>query len=591
MKAGQSVCASGKIQINTKTLVSFISTLACIAWTVKKCFYTGVFSVLWTFLAKSITRKTNTTMDSVVQLFGVGKAPEGALVRAMVLLCILECFSKSVVYWVRPIFETKLMVEVESILFEKCIYLSFERFFENGPALNCAKIYRHSAAIKESASMLVFDLLGSAVGLYSSASYLCEIMEPAVFGRLLACLAGITCIEVVLFRRLKLLKEECVKIEEARAAEMTECFENFFISRVTNTNEHPRMGRLFVSDALLKHSTLTGFLKLQNQLLSCAVNSYILLSSKGARSAPISAIRELFNASRSLTSLIDSFFELESKRIEVEDLEDIELAESDGRRGLVRRGAGQISPGTPIPTEKLPAMLPIAPQEPPQRAFVRLTALEIFIQKMPILTDPHLEIFPNQKIALVGRNGSGKTTFLKFFLGFFRFNGCVEVENAPVVDIPETLLPAISYIPQNTYLSGTVYDELRENIPSDEEMVKTSKMFGAHEFIRALPEGYRTSASKLSESEKQIVKIIKSCSKQALLLLADEPMYCLSGEAQDRILDAILSSRNHSAKLVVVHHKNQIGKFDKVLYFENQTATVLSPAEYSECTKKRNGGI
>ncbi|ELA40997.1 uncharacterized protein VICG_01956 [Vittaforma corneae ATCC 50505] len=536
-------------------------------------------------------------MNDVVKLFGNRQIPDGALVKTMVLFCILECLSKSIIYWIRPIFETTLMIEIESILFKSCICLDFEKFFENGPALNCAKIYRHSAAIKESASMLVFDLLGSAVGLCSSASYLYGIMEPEILGRLLACLALATCIEVVLFRKLKLLKEECVKIDETRAEEMTECFENFFISKVTNTNEHARMSRLFTSDALLRYSILTGLLKLQNQLTTCAINSYILLCSNAARSVPISAIRELFNVSKSLRNLVDSFFELESMRIEVEDLEDISITASSGKHHLMPKDSGCIRA---MPqgrsdngvVEKSPVLLPIHLQPGiPSKAFVRLAGLTIFIQRIPILAVPHLEILCNQKIALVGKNGSGKTTFLKFFLGFFKFNGSVEVENAPVFNISERFLPIISYIPQNTYLNGTVYDELRENIQSDEEMIKISKIFGAHDFIKTIPTKYWTSVSKLSESERQMVKIIKNCSKKAMLLLADEPMYCLADEVQDKALDTILSSPNHSTKLIVIHHKSQINKFDKVLYFENQKILAFTPAEYFEYIKKKDNSL
>lgn len=542
-----------KISINTKTTSSFVLSLINLIWMNKKCFYIAIFHFIWTFLSKKIIRKSSMKMDAVLKIFGSKKQPKSSSLVKLVLYFIAECLSKSVVYWIKPIFEVSFINNIELLLFRKCLNLSFERFFNNGPALNNTKISRHSTSITKSAILLVFDVIGNVVGMYSSLDYLIRILELKMIFIIILCIILATFIEIKLFKNLEILKDMCIESNELKAKNMTECFENIFLLKITNTNEHDRLNSLFSSDAKLKYSILTSLLKWQNKVLCGLSNIYVVIYSKSIKNSPISMIRELYNLSDSFGCLLKGFFKLESKRIKTKDLELVVFEKTERLNKLEK---------TDMPLK------------------ITLIDLSIFVKGVTVLNMPFLELLGNQKIALVGDNGTGKTTFLKFLLGFYKYTGIVKVNNNIINDMENYLIPSISYLPQNNFLVGTIYEILRSNISSDEEMIKISKKFGAHEFIKTLPDGYRTSVNDLSESQRQIIKIIKSCSKKASILLADEPAYCISDEKQDKLLDIILSNPNQKSKLVIIHQMNQLYKFDLVFNFKNGGITIYKPLEY-----------
>jgi len=545
--------------MHAKNFASFICFLLYSISTSWASSLIAVLSIGWIFLLKLIMRRNNMLINGILAIFGGKGLPDNSLLAMSVAWCIFERVSTSVIYWTRPIFEANLTINMEHLLFRNRIYMDFGQFFRRTPAVNCARLQRHSKAIEKSAGLLVFDLIGSMVSLFTGMSYLSVTLETAMTLKIVVFFAAMSYLRIVLFNRLRSIKKECISIDEKRSEKLTECFENFIILSTTGTDESQRLKSLFGSLPKLKYSMLSDLLKMKSKILATLLCLYVVFESTVPPCGLIQVINELISASNSLNQLVSSFFKLEAHRIDLEDLENIDFADQEAQH---------------MSSEVL------APAEDEEPTLLRLDDVSIFAQDVLVLRNVTLDIKYDEKIALVGRNGSGKTTFLRFLLGFHRQIGSVQIRNVHVANIGKSMLPLVSYIPQNTYLNETVQDELRQSTISSRDVVRIAKQVGIHEAIKARRSGYDTHVTELSESEVQLVKIVKGCSKQAPLLLADEPLCSLSGESHDRILDVMLQSPIHATKLIIIHQKSQIDKFDKIFHFEDGTIKTLTVEEY-----------
>lgn len=552
--------------MNAKSKNSFLRLLFSVISPNWQSFLLAVTPIFWTFVLKLIAEKTNGALSAILKTFGQKNFPTTSELANATFWLILEPLTTSFIYWIRPIFEADVMVHVEDLLFVNCIHMDFEQFFKWSAARNSARIYRHSKAITKSASILVFDLLGSIVGLVTAISFLRKELEMKITVCVISSLVIVACVRIVLVAYLKSIRKECIKISEDRAKKLTECFENFLISSITEIYESSQLKKLFESVPKLKYSVISEFLKFQSKIGGVVLCLCVVYGSNDAHKSLIKVIRNVLNASKAMNTLISSYFKLESRRIDLEDLNDIDLNTLWSKHMGISR----------FPVRMEPNLMDGG------KTLVKLDDISIFIQNRIILKNLKLEIRPGEKIALIGRNGSGKTTFLRFFLGFYEFHGSVMIGDHHVIDVATNFLPIITYIPQNTYLNETVLDELFQESVRSEDVLTLAKHAGIDEAIGAHRKGYMTHTSELSESEKQLVKIVKNCACPAPILLADEPLCSLADGLQDRMIDMILGCTLHSAKLVVIHNLSLINKFDKVFKFENHSVTVSTPKEYLE---------
>ncbi|MGI4851396.1 MAG: type I secretion system permease/ATPase [Janthinobacterium lividum] len=110
-------------------------------------------------------------------------------------------------------------------------------------------------------------------------------------------------------------------------------------------------------------------------------------------------------------------------------------------------------------------------------------------QKVKALNNLNLTIKAKEKIGIVGRIGSGKSTIEKLILNLYSpEGGTVSIDSTDIRQIdPADLRSNIGYVPQDVYLFG---GSVRENITfgsdmaTDEEVLKASIMSGSHDFIR-----------------------------------------------------------------------------------------------------------
>lgn len=186
-------------------------------------------------------------------------------------------------------------------------------------------------------------------------------------------------------------------------------------------------------------------------------------------------------------------------------------------------------------------------------------------------------------VALVGESGCGKSTIAKLLLGFYKpESGYIGIfgKNGQNATLSE-MRSLIGYVPQEPYLYGV---SIAENIaygsrcvrPEDvpmEEIIQAAKTANAHDFIMALPDGYRTvpgeRGNTLSGGEKQRIAIARAVLKNAPVLLLDEATSALDNESERLVNEALDRVCRGRTTIMIAHRSSTIAMADEVVTVGN----------------------
>ena len=192
----------------------------------------------------------------------------------------------------------------------------------------------------------------------------------------------------------------------------------------------------------------------------------------------------------------------------------------------------------------------------------------------PVLSDIDLTIRPGEKVALVGPSGGGTTTLCSLIPRFYdptRGEILLDGQNIRKATL-ESLRSRIGVVQQDVYLfSGSVYDNIAYGRPgaSKDEVIGAAKLAGAHEFIKALKDGYDTYVGergvKLSGGQKQRISIARVFLKEPKVLLLDEATAALDNESEHVVSESLDKLAAGRTTLTIAHRLTTIRGADRIL--------------------------
>ena len=208
---------------------------------------------------------------------------------------------------------------------------------------------------------------------------------------------------------------------------------------------------------------------------------------------------------------------------------------------------------------------------------VRLENVEFsYTKDKPLIEGLCLDVQPGQRIAIVGRTGSGKTTLINLLMRFYDVDGgAVLIEGTDVRDLTRTSLrDHYGMVLQETWLKhGTVRENLKLGNPncSDEEMIAAAKAAHAHSFIKRMEKGYDTLLGEgggLSEGQKQLLCIARVMLTSPSMLILDEATSSIDTRTEHKISDAFAKLMEGRTSFIVAHRLSTIRHADRILVME-----------------------
>lgn len=194
------------------------------------------------------------------------------------------------------------------------------------------------------------------------------------------------------------------------------------------------------------------------------------------------------------------------------------------------------------------------------------------------LDNVSFEILPGQKMAIVGRTGSGKTTIADLLVRMYDVTeGRILIDGK---DIREhdlyQLRRRIGYVPQDVFLfSDTVYGNIAfgKDGLSREEAEFYAKSAAVHHDIMDLPEGYDTLVGErgvtLSGGQKQRISIARAFAKQPDLLLLDDCLSAVDTNTESQILGYLDNALADKTAIIITHRIYAMLQFDKIIVLDN----------------------
>ena len=195
-----------------------------------------------------------------------------------------------------------------------------------------------------------------------------------------------------------------------------------------------------------------------------------------------------------------------------------------------------------------------------------------------VLENINFHVQPGQRIALVGRSGSGKSTIIQLLTRFYsNYQGQIKIDN---YDLKEFTLPSLrqqfAMVTQHiTLFNDTIANNITygNEAPVDEQrLYAAAKAAHALEFIEKLPQGFASEVGEngvlLSGGQRQRLAIARAIYKDAPILILDEATSALDTESERHIQLALDELMRNRTSIIIAHRLSTVEKADRILVLD-----------------------
>ncbi len=195
-----------------------------------------------------------------------------------------------------------------------------------------------------------------------------------------------------------------------------------------------------------------------------------------------------------------------------------------------------------------------------------------------VLKNLNFTIRPNQRVALVGPTGCGKTSIAKLLLRLYEpTGGKILLDDCDIHDYPlDTVRQQIGLIEQDIFLfSQTIEENIKFGRPNAkmEDVIKVAKLANIHDFVATLPDGYDTvvgeRGTRLSGGERQRIAIARAFLTDPDILILDDSMSAIDSETEEKIGRAIENVLQNRTTIIITHRLHTIRTSDLILVLKN----------------------
>jgi len=209
-------------------------------------------------------------------------------------------------------------------------------------------------------------------------------------------------------------------------------------------------------------------------------------------------------------------------------------------------------------------------------------------QQTPALQNVSFKIQKGEKIAILGRTGSGKSTIQRLLMGFYNpGEGSILLGNTDLNQIdPQDIRRNISYVPQEiSFFSGTIKQNLvlGARMKKDEDILRASEIAGISDFINRHPMGFDLNVgergSNLSGGQRQALGIARAILNGGDILIFDEPTASMDNTSEKKFRKNFSDYIPDKTLILVTHKASMLSLVDRILVLDKGKLVTNGPKE------------
>jgi ATP-binding cassette subfamily B multidrug efflux pump len=223
---------------------------------------------------------------------------------------------------------------------------------------------------------------------------------------------------------------------------------------------------------------------------------------------------------------------------------------------------------------------PVAPVKHELQGNIRFRQVDFVYDNTGIeaLKSFDLEVKAGQKIAIVGRTGSGKSTVAQLLLRMYDVkNGSIELDGVDIRHLDlRSLRSQVSYVPQDVFLfSDTVANNISFGFEKTEieAVERAARQACVHKEIMGFSEQYQTMIGErgvtLSGGQKQRISIARALIKQPNLVVFDDCLSAVDAKTEKEIIGNLNEYLADKTAIIITHRIFSLFNFDKIVVLED----------------------
>lgn len=209
-------------------------------------------------------------------------------------------------------------------------------------------------------------------------------------------------------------------------------------------------------------------------------------------------------------------------------------------------------------------------------------------QPVKALDNVSFKIKAGERVAFIGRIGSGKSTIEKLMLGFYDAQeGAILIDGTDLRQIdPSDLRRQIGYVPQDISLAfGSVKDNiiLGSEFASDEAILRAAEISGVTNFVNSHPAGFDLQVgergSSLSGGQRQSVAVARSLLLSPPIFIMDEPSNSMDNSTEESFKQRFSKELNSQTLVLVTHRASLLTLVDRLIVMDGSKIVADGPKE------------